>query len=848
MRVLAVVPITLAVMLAMLVPCKTRAERATKEEMELVCQNWLAYMVYQQGEWAEQAHPKIVDVQEIIENDTLLARCYSIAPRGHAVVPILKELPPIKAYSEDYGLDVNQEVGYPQLLRDVLSHRLRLYAKTYGSLDATQPPVGDVLLGREHREDWDHFLVSRERFDADLRSGVFGTRTQVGPLLTTSWDQHDPYNDFCPMGDGGRCLVGCVATAAAQIMRYHRWPHFGEDSHTYWWNGDGSVPGCSLYADFEDSYDWANMPNNCDAGCTTEEEDALAELCYEIGVAFEMDYGYSVSSAYTYDALTVYPTYFRYDPSIDREDRNAHTATTWFNLIKAEINANRPIHYRISGHSIVCDGWTDTFQNEYHINYGWGGPHTGWFAIDNIYGSSDPMVEYLIRYIIPVLSGRLRGTLWPGEYHVVYDGISIWPSDMLRIMPGTTLIFDGPYPFYIYGTLLAEGTSDSIIFTTNQSGTNRWQGLRFYDGSSGSRLEFCQIEKGYAIGPGYEYYGGGIFCHNSSLTLTNCTIRDNYAGSGGGVYCEGSLVSFTNCTISGNTTLGSGAGVYLYEASPTFMNCSISANSTGDEGGGLYSHAACPTFINRIFSGNSAGLGGAATLAYLSPTFKHCTFSGNVAPYGCAIHIYESSPIFISSIIAFSQICGIYFRTSSSSVVVFCDFFGNIGDFGFYNADPSHGPPGIGQIVTTNNNGDPCDGYVNIFLDPRFVNLPMNDFHLTDSSHCIGAADAYDPPPMDMEGNPRPNPPGSIPDIGAFENLNAVPVTSLPPVADLVILIEGGNAVLLWSPVGATTHRIFGATEPFVLGTLLASTSDTTWTDINTSSRPSPYFYYVTGQ
>jgi hypothetical protein len=64
-------------------------------------------------------------------------------------------------------------------------------------------------------------------------------------------------------------------------------------------------------------------------------------------------------------------------------------------------------------------------------------------------------------------------------------------------------------------------------------------------------------------------------------------------------------------------------------------------------------------------------------------------------------------------------------------------------------------------------------------------------------------------------------------------------------VNDLVITIQSGNAVLRWSDV-APSYKIYGATTPFTTGTLLTTTSNTTWTDAATPSRPSPYFYYVT--
>lgn len=385
-----------------------RAEKATPTEMRNACQNWLSYIASVKGSWAGSTTPQIVDKQEIIVNDTLLAYCYTISPKGYVVVPALKELPPIKVSSQESGLDVSKADGMALLIRQVLKSRFQVFLEAYGSLEATEPNKSYPALGAEHRRQWDIFAVAPKAFQSSLEKMAAEPLEEYGPLLTTSWHQHYPYNVLCPDGDGGRTLVGCVATASAQILAYHQWPVVGTGSHSYTWPGDyscgGSSPGQTLSAEYFDEYDWANMPDRC-GSCTQQQIDAVAELCYEVGVAYNMQYGVCGSGAYTSDALNVFPSYFRYSNEIDKEDRSAHNSSSWSEIIRDEMIASRPIQYRIYGHSIVCDGWRDTGGLiQYHMNYGWDDSHTAWYTIDNLYcpwSGCDVFAEFLIRYIIP---------------------------------------------------------------------------------------------------------------------------------------------------------------------------------------------------------------------------------------------------------------------------------------------------------------------------------------------------------------------------------------------------------------------------------------------------------------
>ncbi len=382
-------------------PAIARAETASADEMTHVCENWLSYMVAQAGAWGGVQNPQISDVRNIIVNDTLVGRFYFIRPTGYVVVPVLKELAPVKAYSDENSLDIEEADGFALLLRQVLQSRTQLYVEVYGSLDAVQPDDEQPLYDVSNRRKWDAFDVSPKDFDASADKDLMAPMDETGPLLTSAWHQGYPYNALCPMGDGGRCAVGCVATAAAQIMYYHQWPPVGEGSYSYYWGGDnscgGSTPGQTLSADFSDPYVYDNSV------------EAVSEISYEMGVAFRMDYGRCGSGAYTMQGATVFPTYFRYDPSAQAVYRSDYNAVNWFSLIKDNINRGLPILYRIYSHAIVCDGWRVSGSlNQYHFNYGWGGSNNAWYTVDHLYcpwSGCDPMVEAMVINIIP-LSGR----------------------------------------------------------------------------------------------------------------------------------------------------------------------------------------------------------------------------------------------------------------------------------------------------------------------------------------------------------------------------------------------------------------------------------------------------------
>ena len=366
-------------------------ETASPSDMQQVATNWLAQITYERGEWAGSPNPTITGYHDITSGDTILAGWYDVSPRGYILVAALKEMTPVKAYSDEANLTDLQEGGFIAMVRESSSKLFGKFVQEYGSLEVSQPNSGELIFGRGQREQWNKLTVSTEAYAAELSARHRLSILEAGPLLTSSWHQRGPYNDLCPMGYTGRTVVGCVATATAQIINFWQWPPSGYGTHSYTWGGDnsctgGSIPGGLLTADFSKTYDWANMADSCDAGCSPEQNLALAQLCSDVGIAHNMNYGSCASGASTAYASYVFPTYFKYSSEARVEYRTDFDLPGWFSAGQAEVDAGRPVQYRINSHSIVLDGYRQTAERyEFHMNYGWGEAHTTWYVLDSLY-------------------------------------------------------------------------------------------------------------------------------------------------------------------------------------------------------------------------------------------------------------------------------------------------------------------------------------------------------------------------------------------------------------------------------------------------------------------------------
>lgn len=225
------------------------------------------------------------------------------------------------------------------------------------------------------------------------RSASVGTRalaTSVKPLLgEIKWNQDAPYNLLTPLREGYsldkgetetvHAPTGCVATALAQVMKYHQWPVKGTGSHT---NENDTLQTI----DFSQStYQWSKMLPTYEGGESEESQLAVAQLLNDVGCALDMYYGYNGSGTTDDSALRAMTDHFGYDKSMRVLYRSEYSSEEWNNLLMTELNEQRPVIFGAmtqygGGHEFVVDGY-DT-NGLYHVNWGLGGSSNGYFDIN----------------------------------------------------------------------------------------------------------------------------------------------------------------------------------------------------------------------------------------------------------------------------------------------------------------------------------------------------------------------------------------------------------------------------------------------------------------------------------
>lgn len=285
-----------------------------------------------------------------------------------------------------YVFNINSQDGFVMVTADDAAMPVMGYA-TEGTFDPSIKASNFEKWMEGYKEEMRYIIENNieatpeitEQW-ATLSKGIINYNgrsiSSVNPLLgAIKWNQSPVWNDLCPYDNaaGKRSVVGCVATAMAQIMKYWAHPAQGTGFHSY----NHSTYGTQSANFGNTTYNWASMPN-------TVGNAESAKISYHCGVAVDMMYSPDGSGAYSDDAATALKDYFGYKTSLQYVARSNYTTSSWKAMLKADLDANRPLYYAGSGsgggHAFVCDGYNAS--DYFHYNWGWGGAYDGYFSVD----------------------------------------------------------------------------------------------------------------------------------------------------------------------------------------------------------------------------------------------------------------------------------------------------------------------------------------------------------------------------------------------------------------------------------------------------------------------------------
>jgi predicted outer membrane repeat protein len=318
-------------------------------------------------------------------------------------------------------------------------------------------------------------------------------------------------------------------------------------------------------------------------------------------------------------------------------------------------------------------------------------------------------------------------------------------------------------------------------------------GLRLEYGP-GLNIDRCAFRSNIGYGA-----GGAVWSAADRTVITNCNFYRNYAGRGGAVSVYFSS-EIENCLFERNFSGGGGALALSCSGEPSEVkSCIFRYNYVHgfgdwyDGGGGAVAHGRgrlrltdC-TFLGNIasemasggaiysgpfaydttgelvaqrclFVDNFAGVDG-GDISMEKGSIVNCTCIGTRTALFASIGNWRdccipTSPTkVINSIIAFGRQGGTVVLNEPGDSVRNCLLGGTGHPYLRLEYDTL-----AGRLSRTNLNGDSCDAYGNLFLDPLFADSAAGDYHLLANSPCI---DAGDP------SSPR-DPDSTIADIGAY--------------------------------------------------------------------------------
>jgi hypothetical protein len=240
---------------------------------------------------------------------------------------------------------------------------------------------------------------------------------RVSPLVQSRWSQADvsgntTYNYYTPNSS----VCGCVATAGAQLMRYHQHPSSPVTAGSYLCFVNGLATTLTMKGG---TYAWSSMPLVPNSAITTIQRQAIGRLTYDVGVASYMQYSPSSSGAHLSNLAIAFSQRLGYASAHEVTDQASGVDGYLQRAALANLDAGYPVVLGIfgssGGHAVVGDGYGYSSGKLYvHVNMGWAGNEDAWYNLPTVSGSgySFSVLGNIIFNVFPshageVLSGRV---------------------------------------------------------------------------------------------------------------------------------------------------------------------------------------------------------------------------------------------------------------------------------------------------------------------------------------------------------------------------------------------------------------------------------------------------------
>jgi hypothetical protein len=303
----------------------------------------------------------IKSFETILDGGLPVYYIFNLTQGGWVLVSASKTTSPILGYSLDGEFKSSDEKPEP------LSELLVSY-KEQISISRNAITINDAVV-----QEWKQLENSNKLLLKTYSPGTVLLNTSRGHVhwgqsINNSSTCSPSYNQLCGSSSDGDCPcahkpVGCGAVAMGQIMWYWGWPY---------------------------NINWQNIPSALFNSTDPTQAYELQKLLRNLGSAVDMTYWCDGSWTTTNNIRDAYTNSYDYR-SAEKKIRNQWTDGVWLDLIRTEIDCERPVLYRgdkcdacPEKHFWVIDGYDIANNNLFHCNWGMKGNYDDFYNLNDL--------------------------------------------------------------------------------------------------------------------------------------------------------------------------------------------------------------------------------------------------------------------------------------------------------------------------------------------------------------------------------------------------------------------------------------------------------------------------------